>query len=68
MMPGEFGLPELLIIVFVLVFGFFWIRMLILAAQDGRMGWVLVIVVLGVLGAAIYYFARRTEPKASVES
>lgn len=66
MMLGEFGLPELLIILVVLVFGAFWIRMLILAAQDGRIGWVLVIVVLGVVGAAVYYFVRRTAPKASL--
>lgn len=65
MMLGEFGLPELLLILVILVFGIFWIRMLILAAQDGRIGWVVVIIVLGVIGAAVYYFVRRTAPKAT---
>ncbi len=63
---GSFGLPELLLILVILVFGIFWIRMLILAAQDGRIGWVLVIVMLGVVGATVYYFVRRTAPKASL--
>jgi hypothetical protein len=66
-MLGEFGLPELLIILVLLVFGVFWIRMLILAAQDGRIGWVLVILVLGIVGAAVYFFARRPVRKASLE-
>lgn len=64
---GSFGPPEFLLILVVLVFGGFWIRMLILAAQDGRYGWMLVILVLGVVGAAVYYFVRRSVPKASLE-
>ena len=66
---GSFGLPELLIILIVVVFGLFWIRMLIEAAtretdSSERLIWVLIIVFLQVLGAAIYFFVRRPVRKA----
>lgn len=51
----------------------FWIKMIIDCAKRSFKGdsekvvWILVIVLLGVLGAAIYYFAVKTEDKKAVK-
>lgn len=74
MMLGSFGLPELLIFLFVGVFGGFWIWMLIEAATKEAEGsqdrtlWVLIIVLTQFLGALIYFFVRRPVRKAKLGS
>ena len=59
-MFGSLGLPELL----VLLAAIFWIWMLVqvLTKERGenRLIWVLVVILLGPLGALIYFIVRRS--------
>jgi hypothetical protein len=61
---GSIGLPELLILFFVIFGSIFWIWALIDCATNEPGGsekivWVLIILLGGCLGAPIYFFVRR---------
>ncbi len=69
---GGIGLPEILIIFFIfVVFGIagtgFWIWMLVDCvtkesdAGNNKLAWILVIAITHFLGAAIYFFFRRSQ-------
>ena len=70
-MISSIGLPEIIVILFVLLGIPFWIWMLIEAAtkeksdSQDRLIWVLIVLLGGPLGALIYLFARR--PKRVAE-
>ena len=73
---SSLGGPELIIIVFLLIFSLattaFWLWMLVdcvtkePAEGDNRMIWVLVVALTGFIGAAVYFFARRPQRIALV--
>jgi asparagine N-glycosylation enzyme membrane subunit Stt3 len=73
----ESGAPNIVACVFFLIFGLiglaffaFWLWMLIDAvkttpsADNQRLIWILVVVFLGVIGAAVYYFVQRPKNQA----
>lgn len=60
----------IVLIVFVLVLGVFWIWMLIDCIKrefDNKALWIIIIVLIGVLGAIIYYFAIK-RPNATKQA
>ena len=73
---SSLGGPELIIIVFLLIFSLattaFWLWVLVdcvtkePAEGDNRMIWVLVVALAGFIGAAVYFFARRPQRIALV--
>ena len=69
---GFFGII-LLVLVFIAIFAFlfvFWILMIIdcvkrdFKGDNDKVAWILVLVFLGFLGAAIYYFVVKANDKA----
>ena len=69
---GFFGII-LLVLVFIAIFAFlfvFWILMIIdcvkrdFKGDNDKVAWILVLVFLGFLGAAIYYFVVKANGKA----
>lgn len=66
-MLGSLGLPELAIICAILLWFPFWIWMLVEAAtkerpeSQDRLIWVLIVLLGGPIGAAIYLVARRAQ-------
>lgn len=60
---GGFGGPELIMIALVLGMIAFWIWMLVDCAtkenSSNKLLWILIIAISGVIGAAIYFFARK---------
>ena len=71
---GFFMLMMLLIVIVGLLLFIFWIWMIIDCAKRNfkkdidKVVWILVIVLLSVLGAAIYYFAVKAGDKRSTKS
>lgn len=66
---GSLGMPELLILFVGLVGGALWIWMLVDCAVNEPSGnekvvWILIILLAGCIGAAIYFFVRRPTRKA----
>ncbi len=66
-MFGSLGIPEMAIIFAILLWIPFWIWMLVEAAtkerpeSQDRLIWVLIVLLGGPLGAAIYLLARRAQ-------
>ena len=64
-----FGLVELVLIPVLLLCGAFWIWMIVDCATkepdsgNSKLVWILIIIFTSVIGAAIYYFARRPQRK-----
>ena len=75
-MIGLLGIQELLFLLAVAVIGVggtvFWIIMLIQCATkeadtgNTKVGWIIIIAVTNVIGAAIYYFVRRPQRQAEL--
>ena len=59
--PWLFAFPVIMVIIFIPLI-YFWIKMLIHAIKyqkENKIVWVLVILFLQILGAAIYYFVEK---------
>ncbi|HKF22545.1 MAG TPA: PLDc N-terminal domain-containing protein [Candidatus Angelobacter sp.] len=67
MFGGRLGIFELLVIFLILWSMIFWLKMLVeCATKEPNQGndkiiWILIIVLVGWLGALIYYFVRRPQ-------
>lgn len=58
------GGPELLLILIILVFLAFWVWMIVDCATNetdagSKVAWMLVIILVGVIGAPLYFFVRK---------
>ena len=64
-MYGSIGVPELILVVFGIGGGLFWLWMLVDCASNEkaeyRVGWILVLVLANVFGAVAYFFLRRQQ-------